>query len=336
MNNIISALGRAAMTNKDYYIDFYNKHPDICIFSSPWWLDAACGEDNWDVIIVEINGQIKATFPYYVKSGKFGLKHIVMPILTQKLGPYILYENNMTSTAKLIAYEQNVYDEIISKLNDYSFFDVNFSQEYKNWLPFYWNGYKQTSRYSYQIHDIKNHEQVLKKFAKSKKYEIPKAQKKLTLNFDLPSDDFYDYLESAVHERGEKVSYTREEFKRIYNACYEYKSGRSFYCTDIEGNIHAINMTVWDKKAAYYLIAMRKKEYNTSGGTEFLVYEIIKYVSQFVDIFDFEGSMIKGVEASYRNYGGIQTEYYNIKKDSLGFITLFEDFSRICKGALKR
>ncbi len=319
------------MTNKERYYDFYSTHPDICVFSAPWWLDTVCGEDNWDVIIIEKNGQIKGTFPYYIKAGAIGSKKIVLPELTQKLGPYIVYEKNLTSVTKRMAYEHDMYKKIIEALPKFSLFNVNFSQEYKNWLPFYWNGFKQTSRYSYQIHDIKNHEQVLRNFAKSKKYEVPKAQKTLTFKYDLPADDFYDYFEAVVHERGDKVSYSRETFKKIYHACYENESGRSFYCTDCDGNIHAINLTVWDKTAAYYLIAMRKKEYNTSGGTELLVYEVIKYVSQFVDVFDFEGSMMKGVEASYRNYGGIQTEYYNISKDNRAFMTLIRDIYHICK-----
>ncbi len=319
------------MANREQYYKFYEEHPDICVFSAPWWLDTVCGKDNWDVIIIEKNGHILGTFPYYIKKGKFGTNNIIMPVLTQKLGPYIVYDKNMTSITKRIAYEHDVYEKIIEALPTFALFDVNFAQEYKNWLPFHWKGFKQTSRYSYQIRDIKNHEQVLKNFAKSKRYEIPKARKRLTLKFDLPVDEFYDYFEAVVHERGEKVSYSRDSFRRIYNACYENKAGRSFYCVDVDGNIHAISLTVWDKTAAYYLVAMRKKEYNTSGGTEFLVYEIIKYVSKFVDVFDFEGSMIKGVEASYRNYGGIQTEYYNISKDNRLFRFLIRDFYHIIK-----
>jgi hypothetical protein len=73
-------------------------------------------------------------------------------------------------------------------------------------------------------------------------------------------------------------------------------------------------MIVWDNECAYYLMAMRKKDYNSSGGTEFLVDEAIKYVSQFVNTFDFEGSMIKGVEESFRQYGAHQVEYYEITK----------------------
>ena len=137
-----------------------------------------CGKDNWDVIIIENNGQIQATFPYYYKNGMFGSKKIIMPALTQKLGPYIVYDKNLLSITKRIAYEHDVYEKIIGELSEFLLFDVNFSQEYKNWLPFYWNGFEQTSRYSYQIHNIKNHESVLKNFSKSKKYEIPKANKK--------------------------------------------------------------------------------------------------------------------------------------------------------------
>lgn len=310
------------MTNKEKYIEFYLKHPDICIFSAPWWLTAVCGEENWDVIIIEKNGQIKAVFPFYTRKGRFNSTNIVLPPLTQKMGPYIVYEKNLTSITKRISYEHEIYNEIILKLPKFRYLNVNFAQEYKNWLPFYWNGFSQTTRYSYQIHNIKDHDQVLKNFAKSKKYEIPKAQKKLKLKFDLPADEFYDYFEAVVKERGDKVSYSRDLFKKLYATCYENNSGRVFYCVDDENNIHAVNITLWDNTTAYYLIAMRKKEYNTSGGTEFLVYETIKYVSQFIDIFDFEGSMMKGVEASYRNYGGVQTEYYNISKDNRIFVPL--------------
>ena len=310
---------------KERYIDFYSQHPDICIFSSPWWLDAVCGVDNWDVIIIEKNGHIQATFPYYINKGKLGMKSISMPMLTQKMGPYIVYEKNLTSVPKRISYEHDIYERIISAMPKFSSFNINFSQEYKNWLPFYWRGFSQTTRYSYQIHNIKNHENVLKNFTKSKKYEVPKARKVLTLKYDLPADDFYDYFMAVVKGRKDTVSYSRELFKNIYEAVYKNNAGRCFYCEDSLGNIHAINLTVWDNKTAYYLIAMRKKEFNTSGGTEFLVYETIKYVSQFVDTFDFEGSMMKGVEASYRNYGGVQTEYYNISKDNNTLIPLVRD-----------
>lgn len=304
------------MTNKQQYLDFYSKHPDMCIFSAPWWLDVVCGQDNWDVILVEDkNGNIIASFPYYLRKYKFGIKTITMPILTQKMGPYIVYDSNKISEMKKIGYEHEIYDKIIGMLpKTYSFF-VNFDQKYKNWLPFYWAGFKQTTRYSYRISNIKDHDFVFGGYAKSKKQKIQKA-KNLILKYDLDFNVFYDYFEQTIKERGEKVSYSRELFVNLCKAVYEHNQGRVFYCEDEAGNIHAVNLTVLDNETAYYLVAMRKSEFKTSGGTEFLLDETIKFVSQFVDVFDFEGSMIKGVEESFRWYGAHQTEYYNIYKDN--------------------
>lgn len=302
------------MNNKQLYETFYSEHYDIPIYSAPWWLDAACGKDNWDVILIkDKNEKIIATFPYYLKTEKFGLKNLTMPLLTQKLGPYIVYEKNMTSRQAIIGYEHDVYLRLIENLPKFDIFNINFDQKYKNWLPFYWNGFSQTSKYSYKIYNIKDSAGVLRNFSSSKRQPIKKA-KSLTVKYDLDFNDFYTYFEAAIKERNGKVSYSRDFFVNLCNMIYNNKSGRVFYCVDEFENIHAVNLTCWDHNCAYYLVAMRKEAYKTSGGTELLVYETIKYVSQFVDEFDFEGSMIEGVEASYRRYGSCQTEYYNISK----------------------
>lgn len=317
------------MTNKEKYIEFYENHPEICIYSSPWWLDATAGSENWDVILIEKNDNIIATFPYvYTKKIKFIYK-IGMPILTQKLGPFILYDQNIKMENRKLSYEHEIYQQIIEKLPKFDIFYAQFDQQYKNWLPFYWAGFQQTSRYSYQIYNIKNHKQVLENFNYNRKQPVKKAQKYLSLRYDLDPDSFYNYFEETIDKRNDKMQYSRDQFRKLHEAVYKHNAGRIFYCVDIQNNIHAINFTVWDKNSANYLIAIRRKEYNTSGGTEYLVYETIKYVSQFVDTFDFEGSMLKGVEASYRFYGGHQTEYYKLSKMNnklIKFYKLLRDF----------
>ncbi|GHV58366.1 hypothetical protein AGMMS49579_25730 [Spirochaetia bacterium] len=301
------------MSAKQQYAQFCAEHTDIPIFSQPWWLDAVCPE-QWDVILIERNDKIIASFPYYKTKIKRIFTHIGMPPLTQKLGPYIVYDSNKKSENKKIGYEHEIYNEIIDRLPKSDSFTINFDWKYKNWLAFYWRRFKQTTRYTYMLATIADHDQLMKNYAKSKKQPVQKAGEKFRINFDLSKDAFYSYFTEVVHERGDVIGFSKDFFSRLYDAIYEQKSGRTFYCTDAENNIHAINITVWDSECAYYLMAMRKKEYNTSGGTEFLVDEVIKYVSQFVDRFDFEGSMIHGVEESYRHYGTRQTEYYTISK----------------------
>jgi len=310
------------MSNKDKYLKFYSEHQDIPIFSQPWWLDAIC-QNNWDVILIEQSDKIIASFPYYKTKTKKIFTHIGMPPLTQKLGPYIVYDSNIKSENKKIGYEHEIYNEIINKLPKFDNLKINFDKKYKNWLPFYWKDFKQTTRYTYILDNISDHDSLFNNYSKSKKQPIQKAKELFTLKYDLPKDDFYSYFSEVVRERRKVIQFSKDLFSRLYDAVYEHKAGRTFYCTDKENNIHAINMVVWDKECAYYLLAIRTKKYNTSGGTEFLVDETIKYVSQFVNSFDFEGSMIKGVEESYRHYGTRQTEYYTIYKHNNPVLKMF-------------
>lgn len=306
------------MQMKQRYLQFCVEHPDIPIFSRAWWLDAVCPARHtagWEVILIEKHNNVIASFPYCKRKSKKGFMYIEMPPLTQKLGPYIVYDDiHKTNKNKKISYEHSIYQEIIEKLPKHDFFNMSFDWKYKNWLPFYWNGFNQTTRYTYILNNIKNHDEVLKNYSKGKKQPLQKAKNYLSLKFDLPKDEFYLYFLDVIDKRGENMHFQKELFFRIYDAAVLNNSGKVFYCADKENNIHAINFIVWDNECAYYLLAMRNKNFNTSGGTEFLVHETIKYVSQFVDKFDFEGSMIKGVEESYRHYGSAQTEYYTISK----------------------
>jgi len=55
-------------------------------------------------------------------------------------------------------------------------------------------------------------------------------------------------------------------------------------------------------------------KYGSNNSTKLLIWESIKYASQFVDKYDFEGSMLHGVERLYRSFGSKRTEYYELKK----------------------
>lgn len=302
--------------DKDLYLKFFEEHKDIPIFSSPWWLDATAGKHGWDVVLVEEEGKFIASFPYMIKRGKCGDFALTMPQLTQKLGVYIVYEEGLSSDYKKIEYENNIYEQIIQALPKFSFFAINFDCIYKNWLQFYWNGFNQTTRYTYRLHAIKDTGRIFESFEKSKRKKIKRGEKAFDFKQDLDAETFYTYFEYVINSRNEKVSYTKEFFYKLYEEVYKHDAGRSFYCVDkVNGNIAALKFIVWDSNTAYDIIGIRMKEYNSSGSTEFLTYECIKYVSQHVDIFDFEGSMIKGVEDAYRGYGTKQTEYYSISKD---------------------
>lgn len=320
-----------ALKDKKLYTAFWKQHGDIPVFSSPWWLDCTAGEGNWDVILVEDDGLIVCSFPYVINKGRIHTS-LSMPSVTQKLGPYIVYPEAQKNEYKRIEYENYIFECIISALPKYDLFNINFDCKYRNWLEFYWNGFQQTSRYTYRIEDLKENT-WFDAFEKSKKKKIKKGEKQFYFKQDLDVDAFYNYFEEVIKSRNEEVVYNRDFFRKLYSSVYEKKAGKSFYCLDKEtGAIAAIKFLVWDSETAYDIIGIRKKEYNSSGSTEYLTYKCVEFCSAFVDCFDFEGSMVKGVEDAYRGYGTRQTEYYNISKDNRNLVLLLSD----CKKVLNR
>ena len=303
------------MTNKEKYIHFCEQNDFVPVFSQPWWMDAVCIDGYWDVLLYEKADDILGALPYYVKK-KFGLSYITQPPFTQNNGVIIKYPENQKYEKKL-SHEKEVMTALIEQLEKLpiSFYRQHFSCTYTNWLPFYWKGFKQTTNYTYRIEKLSDHDILLNRFNDTKKKEIKRALKSsLKLSFDLPVKEFYQHHKESLQERGRSISYSLEIFERIINTVYEHNAGRVLYIHDEDNMVLCTRLIVWDKLVAYSLISSTYQKNKTSGASSLLFYECMKYVSSFVDIFDFEGSMNESIENSYRKFGTVQVPYFAISK----------------------
>lgn len=300
------------MTNKEKYRHFCNQCLPIPIFLQYWWLDAVCGEDNWDVVLQESNDNIIAAWPFFVKK-KFKKIFITMPKLTQIMGPYIIYPPGQSSNKKL-SYEKKIMEGLLSQMPKFFYFCQNMHCSIKNWLPLYWQGFHQTTRYTYVIDGLNNIDHVLAGFTHAKRKNIKKSADCVKVGFDLPADEFYQNHVLTLAKQGKKISYTYDLFKQLYDMVYDRGVGKTIYAKDSEGNIHAALFVIWDSCSAYDLISTIDPDYRNIGAASLLVYEIIKYISSFVNQFDFEGSMIEPVERSFRSFGAKQIPYFRVTK----------------------
>mgnify|MGYP001188825902 CR=1 FL=1 len=297
------------MDNKNKYIKFCHVEKQIPIFSQPWWLDVVCGKDNWDVILVSKGSDILATFPYYIQRNR-GMTCICMPTLTQKLGPYIKYPERQKYTSRL-SYERDVMQDIIKQLPSYDVFSVNFDYKYTNWLPFYWNQFKQTTRYTYIIENILDIDSVVKNFDSRKKSSLKKGMGNLNIRYDLSSTEFITFYQTCLKKKGKHLSYSSDLFCNVCKAAYNNEQGRIVCAVDDEDRIHGAIFYVWDDNSAYVLVTAFDSECSSDAPT-LLIYQLIKDSSTHSKVFDFEGSMIDGVELSYRRFGTIQKPYFYI------------------------
>ncbi len=320
------------MNNKEVYIELCSREKTIPIFLRHWWLDAVKEDGEWDVIIEKKGDNIIAALPFYYKK-RFGIKYITQPILTQKTGLWIKYPEGQGYTRKL-SYEKEIMTNIIEKLEALQFqgYKQNFDYSITNWLPFYWKGYRQTTRYNYALEDISCIDKVLLNFDRSKKNNPPKAEKIVEIKYDLSAEEFYANHKMTLKKQGQDILYSFELFNKIYNACYERNNGRVFYAVDNLGNIHCALFIVWDEMSAYYSISTIDPEYRNVGAATLTLLEAIKHVANYTKKFDFEGSMIENVENSYRRFGAVQVPYFCIYKEYSILFKMLRGINKLIKG----
>ncbi|MFW6271609.1 MAG: GNAT family N-acetyltransferase [Desulfosalsimonas sp.] len=297
--------------NRDKYRAFCDAEKGIPVFSRPWWLDAVCGPNAWDVALVKSGGRVAASMPYVIRKTK-GLKQISMPRLTQALGPYLTPSN--AKYAKQLAREKDLMEELIAQLPAFDRFAQNFHYRITNWLPFYWQGFFQTTRYTYVIEDLSDLDVLWRNFQENIRRECRKANKMVQVQSTPDPSEFYRVNALTFHHQGRKIPYSYDYFSRLDTACAEQKARRMFFAKDKDQRIHAAVYIVWDENSAYYLMGGADPELRNSGANSLLMWEAIKFAASVTRKFDFEGSMIESVERFFRAFGARQTPYFHVTK----------------------
>lgn len=290
---------------------FVANSPQGCIFCSSWWLDAVC-PGSYQILVFMNGASIVAGIPMF-RSQRWGFDAIHMPPLTQTLGVLYAapsggnYEKNLSD-------EMKIANEIIKAIPKTSVFNVQFHRNFTNWLPFYWAGYRQTTLYSYVFDDLSDLAAIFDGFDHSKRKNLKKASGLVEVRADLPPDRFYANHSLTLQKQKRRIAYSSELFQRLHQAAYDRGAGKTWYAVDKEDNLHAAIFVVFDAKCAYYLISTIDPDYRNSGAATLLVKTAIEYLATRTRRFDFEGSMIEGVEASFRRFGARQVPYSSITR----------------------
>ncbi|MBF0328689.1 MAG: GNAT family N-acetyltransferase [Nitrospirae bacterium] len=283
-----------------------------CIFQEPWWLDAVA-PGSWGAVEARRGEEVAARLPYVIRK-RYGLTFLNMPPLTQTLGPWI--RSSTAKIARRYAEQKDLMTELIEKLPPYDCFNQNFQYSVTNWLPFYWRGFDQTTRYTYIIDDLSDTERIWKGFQENIRRDIRKAQKVVAVRCDLGIDRFLEVNALTFQRQGMKQPHSRDLYLRLDAACDSRNARRIFFAEDVKGCLHAALYMVWDQNSAYYLMGGGAPELRNSGATSLLMWEAIKHAASVTRKFDFEGSMIESVERFFRAFGALQVPYFNVTRMS--------------------
>lgn len=302
------------MDNKEKYKQFC-KNIYVPVFSQPWWLDAVCGENHWDVYIVERGGAYVAAMPYYLEN-RNGYQLITKAKNTQNNGILIKYPEEQKYTTRL-GYEEGIINEIIDFIEALGIdkYEQQYHYTFTNWLPFFWRNYREITRYTYVIENTQDMDQVEKNYSSNVRKNIRKSKKQVHIcESDISIEKFYEINRMSFMRQNKEIPYGLDFLKSIYEAGRKNQAVKIMAAEDQEGNIHSVAFLVWDEESVYYLLNGTNPEFKNSQANCFLIHESIKLAGNIGKKFDFEGSVIKSIEKAFREYGGVRKPYFRIYK----------------------
>jgi hypothetical protein len=238
---------------------------------------------------------------------------VAMPPYTQTMGPWFASSLGEDFTERRI-----ISREFAEALKGYDYFSQNFCYTVTDWLPFYWNGFSQTTKYTYLLKDLHDTKQLWANICKTKQRYIRQATEKhrLSIRKGVTREEFLR-LNALVFERQKKRPYHHKVLGELIDVSVGRGQGEVWGAYDGRGGLHAAIFIVNEGSAAYYIAGGSEGAYKHTHAMSALFWKVMTEVGDKCDVFDFEGSMMEGVERFFRELGGEQRGYFAVSKGEL-------------------
>ena len=248
----------------------------------------------------------------YVLSRRLGLKAIVTPPFTPALGPWI--DTGSGAYTKRLGNEMQIMGELLDALPPVNAHYQLLAPALTSAMALHWRGYTISPRYTYRIEGPLDAEEMWKGLQSATRGTVRRAEKAYTVRTEGDAEALVRLSRESLDRAGAAGALELDLVGRISAVAGERGQGELLVAEDAEGRIDAALYIVWDRRCLYQLVAGERSEARGGGGPGLLVWEAMKRAAERSDAFDFEGSMLPGVEGFYRRFGGVQTQYLSIAK----------------------
>lgn len=278
------------LLNKDIDLDKYNAciacSINERIYALSWYLDLVT--DNWDALILN---DYEAVMPL-PRRKKYGLDYIYQAPWVQQLGVFSKNEITPELLNNFIAHLPKKF-----VLVDYLFNSENlFANK------------KMEQRTNYILRLNRSFESLTDSFNKNKKRIVKKDFSAWKI---LKNGNKSDFLELYKIENIKFPSH-----KDAYDKLNNLLKSDSINVWNVYEKEKIIAGLLWlkDDKRITYLVPVATDDAKKEDIPTFLVTELMKEFENTDYIFDFEGSMVKGVAKFYQSFGAEKEFYYWYKK----------------------
>jgi len=295
--------------DKARYLDFCRDYP-VPLHLQPWWLDAVCTPEAWDAAVT--GGPLPGAWPWF-RTRRWGLPVVQNPPLTAYSGPWLVGADPVWPAHKRLSLSYRTLEKLISKLPGVLFFQQTFRPEIQAGLPFYWAGFRQTTRYTYRLPDTSDLPGLYAALKNTLRTDLRHAEMQLEIVPEENPKPFFDLNKQSFLRKKLRQPYAFDTFLRLHRALTERGQGQGFIARDREhGNICAGLFLAFDAEEAGVVLAGLDARCRQLGALHALYWQAIRFCSERGLSLDFEGSMNPGIEHVFRAFGGQPVPYQQV------------------------
>lgn len=301
------------LNNLDQFAE--KAEPVIGVFGSKKWL-SVYGDKLELIGIYKDEHQLIGGF-YFLKTKKYGFNFVKLPPYTPHCGLFFVSESTNKSSSN--NFSKEVMNDICSYFTEQksSLTILAFPSAIIDLQPFIWDKYKVIPNYTYRINLNNTIESIKGNFDTKNRNVINKAIKEevaVSVN-TMKQEDLYKFFKSSLKSAGANVY--EEELRNIF---LNFSDATNSFAMIAEkaGEFFGAVFCIYDKNTCYYLLGGVNKNSGIQGINNLLIQKSIEKAKDLgCTTFDFEGSMLKGVEKFFRGFGPELIPYYTVNKASL-------------------
>lgn len=263
-----------------------------------------------------------------VKTRKNGVYGYHIPPYTQYFSP-IYY--NRKSLKQSINEEHKCIDLLINTIGKQSHIDFKLPTGHHTILPYYWKGFECAVAVTHLIKNcsIEEYRSRLKEndqLRKLKKWIKRVEQGEVVIDNDIDEKDLRQILRDTSNKKGFDAH--EDMVVKMVNESNMIDS-RKIAIRSVKSGILAFGFFPYDNKAMHAILILSSAKPDAKDSSVLLLNVAIEYAIEKKLVFDFEGSMLKGIEFFFRKMGGEQSPVYRLQKSGSLRYSLMRAFKQI-------
>jgi len=289
--------------------------PATGVFGSKKWL-SVYGDELTIIGIFKDEHQMIGGF-YFLKTKKFGFTFLKLPPYTPHCGLFFVSESKNNSSVN--NFSKDIMNEVCRFFSNQksALVILAFPFYIKDLQPFIWDKYKVVPNFTYQIDLTAGIESIKGNFDSKNRNVINKAIKEEVIVKEnaIDKQKLYDFFINSLGSTDANIY--KKELSNILLQFSENSNSFSLVAQKEDQLLGAV-FCIYDQKTCYYLLGGVKKEARVAGVNNLLVQRSIEKAQDLgCRVFDFEGSMLPGVEKFFRSFGPDLVPYYTVNKAKL-------------------